>query len=104
VAQGVASVEIFSAVSDEVARLFGSDISAIVRFERDGTAAVMGVHGVTIALTVRQVQNGSSVQVAFPPSYVYQPGGGILQTVGRAGPPACRSLRRVPRGCQAITG
>ena len=45
VAQGVASVEIFSAVSDEVGRLFGSDISAIVRFERDGTAAVMGVHG-----------------------------------------------------------
>ena len=35
----------------------------------------------TIALTVRQVQDGSSVQVAFPPSYVYQPGGGILQTV-----------------------
>jgi len=45
VAQGVASVEIFSAVSDEVGRLFGSDISAIVRFERDGTAALMGVHG-----------------------------------------------------------
>ncbi len=45
VAQGVPSVEIFSAVSDEVGRLFGSDISAIVRFERDGTAAVMGVHG-----------------------------------------------------------
>ena len=45
VAQRVASVEIFSAVSDEVGRLFGSDISAIVRFERDGTAAVMGVHG-----------------------------------------------------------
>ena len=45
VAQGVPSVEIFSAVGDEVGRLFGSDISAIVRFERDGTAAVMGVHG-----------------------------------------------------------
>jgi len=45
VAQGVPSIEIFSAVSDEVGRLFGSDISAIVRFERDGTAALMGVHG-----------------------------------------------------------
>ena len=45
VAQGVPPAEIFSAVSDEVGRLFGADISAIVRFERDGTAAMMGVHG-----------------------------------------------------------
>jgi GAF domain-containing protein len=45
VAEGVTSAEIFSTVSDEVGRLFGSDISAIVRFERDGTAAVMGAHG-----------------------------------------------------------
>ncbi|HWX96946.1 MAG TPA: GAF domain-containing protein, partial [Solirubrobacteraceae bacterium] len=53
VAQGVASVEFFSAVSDEVGRLFGSDISAIVRFERDGTAALMGVHGGPHALGAR---------------------------------------------------
>ena len=45
VARGVASAEIFSAVSDEVSRLFCADISAIVRFERDGTAALMGAHG-----------------------------------------------------------
>jgi GAF domain-containing protein len=45
VVQGVPSAQIFSAVSDEVSRLFGSDISAVVRFERDGTATVMGVHG-----------------------------------------------------------
>jgi len=49
VARGVPSAEIFSAVSDEVSRLFGSDISAIVRFERDGTATVMGVHGGSLA-------------------------------------------------------
>jgi len=45
VAKGVPSAEIFSAVSEEVGRLFGADISAIVRFEQDGAAAVMGVHG-----------------------------------------------------------
>src|ERR1700722_20630277 len=45
VARGVPSAEIFSAVSVEVSRLFGSDISAIVRFERDGTATAMGVRG-----------------------------------------------------------
>jgi uncharacterized RDD family membrane protein YckC len=38
--------------------------------------------GVTIALTVRQAQNGSSIQVAFPPALAYRPGAGILQTVG----------------------
>jgi uncharacterized RDD family membrane protein YckC len=38
--------------------------------------------GVTIALAVRQVQNGSALQVAFPPALVYRPGVGILQAVG----------------------
>jgi GAF domain-containing protein len=44
-AEGVTSAEIFSAVSDEVGRLLGSDISTIVRFEPDATAAVVGAHG-----------------------------------------------------------
>jgi hypothetical protein len=41
VAEGVTSAEIFSAVSNEVGRLFGSDISTIVRFEPDATVAVL---------------------------------------------------------------
>jgi hypothetical protein len=45
VAQSVASVEIFSTASDKVGQLFGSDNSAIVRLERDRTAALMGVRG-----------------------------------------------------------
>ena len=40
VAQGVPPVEIFSAVSDEGARLFGAAKAAVLRFERDGPAAV----------------------------------------------------------------
>ena len=61
VARGVPSAEIFSAVSVEVSRLFGSDISAIVRFERDGTATAMGVHGRPHMLGARfQLEPGSA--------------------------------------------
>jgi signal transduction histidine kinase len=61
VARGVPSAEIFSAVSVEVSRLFGSDISAIVRFERDGTATAMGVHGRPHTLGARfQLEPGSA--------------------------------------------
>lgn len=38
--------------------------------------------GVTIGLAVRHVQDGRSIHVTFPPSYLYQPGGGILQAAG----------------------
>jgi signal transduction histidine kinase len=61
VARGVPSAEIFSAVSVEVSRLFGSDISAIVRFERYGTATAMGVHGRPHTLGARfQLEPGSA--------------------------------------------
>jgi PAS domain S-box-containing protein len=42
VARGVAPAEVFLAVAAEVSVLFGSDVSAIVRFEDDGTATVLG--------------------------------------------------------------
>jgi signal transduction histidine kinase len=45
VARGTASERVFRAVADEVDGLMGSDLSAIVRFEPDGTVAVMGAHG-----------------------------------------------------------
>jgi len=61
VARGVPSAEIFSAVSVEVSRLFGSDISAIVRFEGDGTATAMGVQGRLHTLGARfQLEPGSA--------------------------------------------
>ena len=41
VAQGVPPGEIFSAVSEEVGRLVGSDIAAVVRFEHDPPAIVV---------------------------------------------------------------
>jgi signal transduction histidine kinase len=41
VAQGVPPGEVFSAVSDEVSRLLGSDTAAIVRFEHDPPAIVV---------------------------------------------------------------
>jgi len=41
VAQGVPPVEIFSAVSEEVGRLFGSNLAAVARFDADGPANVV---------------------------------------------------------------
>ena len=51
VAHGVPSVEIFSAVSDEVARLFGAQ-SGVLRFEPDGPAVVFVGISKTLELPV----------------------------------------------------
>jgi signal transduction histidine kinase len=51
VAQGVPPVEIFSAVSDEVARLFGAD-AAVLRFDHDGPAVVFVGVAKTVDLSV----------------------------------------------------
>ena len=51
VAQGVPPVEIFSAVSDEVARLFGAD-AAVLRFDHDGPAIVFVGVSKTVDLPV----------------------------------------------------
>jgi signal transduction histidine kinase len=51
VAQGVPSVEIFSAVSDEVARLFGAE-SGVLRFDHDGPAVVFVGVSKTLQLPV----------------------------------------------------
>jgi signal transduction histidine kinase len=48
VAQGVRPDEVFSAVSDEVGRLLGSDTAAVVRFEHDPPALVAVGVGQTI--------------------------------------------------------
>jgi GAF domain-containing protein len=45
VAAGLEAHGVFAAVADEVRRLFGADITAIVRFEEGRTVTVMGVHG-----------------------------------------------------------
>jgi len=44
VARGGRPEPVFSAVADEAVALLGCDTSVIVRFERDGTATVMGAH------------------------------------------------------------
>jgi signal transduction histidine kinase len=41
VAQGVPAADVFSAVTEEVGRLFGADQAAVVRFEPDGSAIVV---------------------------------------------------------------
>jgi signal transduction histidine kinase len=41
VAQGVQPAEIFSAVSEEIGQLFGSDLAAVARFDPDGPAQVV---------------------------------------------------------------
>ena len=45
VASGVEPGPLFDAVAGEVAALFRTDISAVVRFEGGGTVTVMGAHG-----------------------------------------------------------
>src|SRR4051812_13635712 len=53
VAQGVEPVEIFSAVSDEVGRLFGSDLATVARFEHDPpTNVIVGVAASTDGVTL----------------------------------------------------
>src|SRR5262249_39575981 len=42
VARGIGPEGVFGAVAVEVGAIFGSDVAAIVRFERDGTATVLG--------------------------------------------------------------
>ena len=44
VASGVEPGPLLDALADEVEALFGADISAVVRFEGDGTVTVMGAH------------------------------------------------------------
>ena len=44
VPQGVPSDALFGAVCDEVEALAGAEVSAVLRFEADGTATVMGAH------------------------------------------------------------
>jgi signal transduction histidine kinase len=51
VARGVPPVEVFSAVSDEVARLFGAE-SGVVRFDHDGPAVVFVGVSKTLQLAV----------------------------------------------------
>jgi signal transduction histidine kinase len=51
VAQGVQHAEIFSTVSQEVGRLFGSDLAAVTRFDPDGPVVVglaKSIEGITI--------------------------------------------------------
>jgi GAF domain-containing protein len=46
VARGVGPDPVFAAVAEETGALFGADIAAVVRFEPDGQAILMGGHGV----------------------------------------------------------
>ena len=45
VAGGTGPDQLFAAVADEVQELFGAEMSAIVRFEEDGTVVTVGTHG-----------------------------------------------------------
>jgi signal transduction histidine kinase len=47
VARGVSPTEIFDAVTAAVGELLGADTSRLVRYEADGTAAVVAAHGAT---------------------------------------------------------
>jgi signal transduction histidine kinase len=59
VAEGVPPVEIFSAVSEEVGKLFGSDLAAVERFDPDGLANVVVGLATSVDVVVEGVTIGS---------------------------------------------
>src|SRR4029079_8388879 len=63
---------VFDAVAHEVVALLGCDQSVILRFERDGTATVMGAH---------DTRNGLGEHIALDPHFV-------VAAVRRTGKPA----------------
>ena len=92
VAQGVPPVEVFRAVADEVSGLFGADVSAIVRFDDDGMATVLGdvggphEPGARVSLdpgyvvhTVRQASRSARFDTDDPPA---ADRGSLVQTLG----------------------
>jgi signal transduction histidine kinase/uncharacterized protein YoaH (UPF0181 family) len=60
VAQGVPAAEIFRAVSEEVARLFGEGLASVARFEADGTAITI----VGLASHIEGVETGSRIEIS----------------------------------------
>jgi GAF domain-containing protein len=72
VAQAVQPAEIFAAVSDEVGRLFGSDMAAVARFDPDGPANVV----VGLAQSTEGVAVGSRWELddAMASAEVYRTG------------------------------
>ena len=92
VAQGVPPVELFRAVADEVSELFGADVAAIVRFEDDGMATVLGdvggphEAGARVSLdpgyvmhTVRQTGRSARFDTDDPPA---ADRGSLVKTLG----------------------
>jgi signal transduction histidine kinase len=72
VAQGVSPDEIFSAVSDEVGRLLGSDTAAVVRFEHDPPAIV--VVGVGQSISGIPIGTRSELDDTLASTEVYRTG------------------------------
>jgi GAF domain-containing protein len=59
VARGIGPDAVFRAVASEVGVIFGADVAAIVRFEDDGTATVLGdVGGPHVAGQARRARRG----------------------------------------------
>jgi PAS domain S-box-containing protein len=91
VARGVSPAEVFTSVAAEVSALFGSDVSAMVRYEDDGTVTVLGDVGgphepgarVTpdpgyVVDAVRQTRRSARFDTDRPPA----PGTGLVSTLG----------------------
>jgi PAS domain S-box-containing protein len=96
VAQGVRPVEIFSAVSEEVGRLFGSNQAAVVRFDPDSPAIV----AVGVGKSVEGIPIGIRLELddLLPSTKVFRTGRSARadQTSwASAGGPAAANLRRL---------
>ena len=105
VAHGVPPADIFTAVSEEVGRLFGTDLAAVARFDADGPAIVVvgaapGLEGFAIGsrwelddvTSLAQLyRTGRSARVdEVDWSAVSQPIGAAARRLGAASTVACR--------------
>jgi PAS domain S-box-containing protein len=72
VAQGTPPAELFTAVSQEVGRLFGSDLALVTRFDAEGPAAI--VMGVATELEAVPVGSRWELEEGLAAGRVYQTG------------------------------
>jgi signal transduction histidine kinase len=101
VARGASSPEVFSAVAHELAREFGATITAVLRYEGDGTASIVGgwgEPGIQIPVGTRLKVAGHGVAVSVAQT------GGAARTERFDGPPGSAARFFAEAGATAGIG
>jgi signal transduction histidine kinase len=101
VARGAQSPEVFSAVAHELAEEFGATLTAVLRYEDDGTATIVGgwgEHGLQIPIGARLKVAGHGVAVSVAQT------GQAAQTERFDGPPGSAARFFAEAGAATGTG